>query len=59
MSKIVTSVNIGGPWQSGTEEVNNNSRRTLNTKGSSNESRKSSQKSQKRSKKYQHQLINL
>ena len=51
MSKIVTSVSIGGPWQSGTEEVNNNSRRTLNTKGSSNESKNSSQKSQKRSKK--------
>lgn len=51
MSKIVTSVSIGGPWQSGTKEVNNNSRRTLNIKGSSNESGKSSQKSQKRSKK--------
>ena len=29
--KIVTSNDIGGPWQSGKEEVNNNSRRKQNT----------------------------
>ena len=29
--KIVTSVGIGGPWQSGKEEVNNNTRRQENT----------------------------
>jgi hypothetical protein len=30
--KIVTSNDIGGKWQSGKEEVNNNSRRQQNTK---------------------------
>ncbi len=29
--KIVTSNDIGGKWQSGKEEVNNNSRRQQNT----------------------------
>ena len=31
--KIVTSVGIGGPWQSGKEENNDNSRRKLDLKG--------------------------
>lgn len=30
--KIVTSIDIGGPWQSGTEENNDNSRRLQNMK---------------------------
>jgi len=30
--KIVTSNDIGGPWQSGKEEVNDNSRRQQNIK---------------------------
>ena len=29
--KIVTSNDIGGPWQSGNEEVNDHSRRQQNT----------------------------
>tara|TARA_R100000005_G_scaffold95675_1_gene78154 strand:+ start:1857 stop:1976 length:120 start_codon:yes stop_codon:yes gene_type:complete len=29
--KIITSNDIGGPWNSGKEEVNNNSRRKQNT----------------------------
>ena len=30
--KIVTSNDVGGPWQSGKEEVNDNSRRQQNIK---------------------------
>ena len=30
--KIVTSNDVGGPWQSGKEEVNDNSRRQQNVK---------------------------
>ncbi len=29
--KIVTSIDIGGPWQSGKKEVNDHSRRKQNT----------------------------
>ena len=32
--KIVTSNDIGGPWQSGKKEVNDNSRREQNLKSS-------------------------
>jgi len=33
--KIVTSNDIGGPWQSGKEEVNDHSRRQQNLKSKS------------------------
>tara|TARA_R110002020_G_scaffold439634_1_gene650143 strand:- start:373 stop:504 length:132 start_codon:yes stop_codon:yes gene_type:complete len=40
--KIVTSNDIGGPWQSGKEEANDNSRRQQNT--NSKKSKKSKKK---------------
>ena len=44
--KIVTSVGVGGAWQSGKEEQNDNSRRKLDLKGDSNgKGKKSSKKS--------------
>ena len=36
MAGMVTSVGVGGPWQSGKEENNDNSRRKLDLKGESN-----------------------
>ena len=38
--KIVTSVGIGGPWQSGKEENNDNSRRTQNMKSKKSPAKK-------------------
>ena len=50
MAGMVTSIGIGGPWQSGKEENNDNSRRKLDLKGGSNGKGKKSSKtsSQKR-----------
>ncbi len=38
--KIVTSNDIGGPWQSGKEEVNDHSRRQQNTNTKTKKSKK-------------------
>jgi hypothetical protein len=49
MAGMVTSNDVGGPWQSGKEENNDNSRRKLDLKGGSNgKSKKSSKKSGKK-----------